>query len=121
MFQCFEESVTRTGPDSLKSFITMKFDKFKKERKETKVKKEEKKKKQPRNINIKSLVRFSSMLLQYEAAFMQKSRLDFTEFKPSSPLGQHLLFHLHSTSTAKEMMSQIDQREDEKGHMILVR
>ena len=142
MFQYFEESEAKTGPDSLKSFIAKNFDQIEKERKskerkgkerkskerkskETPKKKKDKdedeEKKETKKTSKRKLVRFISMLLQYVAAFIQKSRLDFSQFRPSSTLGQHLLYHLQHTSTTTKMMSTIDEREDEKGHMILVR
>ena len=141
MFQYFEESVSKSDPETLKSFITRNFDKIEKERRskenqrKKKDKDEEKKKKkgqerkkkkcqenkETKKTKIRNLVRFTSMLLQYVAAFIQKSRLDFSQFRPSSTLGQHLLYHLQHTSTTTKMMWKIDKREDEKGVMILVR
>ena len=132
MFQYFEESITKK-PESLKAFITRNFDQIEKDRKNKKTPKKKKKndeekdedkdeaKKQTKTTSIRNLVRFTSMLLQYVAAFIQKSQLDFTDFSTSSTLGQHLLHYLQHTSTATKMMSKIDEREDEKGHMILVR
>ena len=139
MFQHFEESTTIKGTDSLKSFIWRNFDEIERERKKKEtpkkknVKNEEKKetpkkkkdkdeeKKETKTTRKKNLVRFTSMLLQYMAAFIKKSPLDFSNFRPSSPLGQHLLYHLNHTNATEKMVSKIDEGEDDKGNMTLVR
>lgn len=139
MLQHFEDSVTISGPDSLKNFIKRNFDQIDKERKrrappkkkkkndrdkpkaEDKDEDEDEEEKQTKKTSINNLLRFTSMLLQYVAAFIKKSRLDFTNFRPSCSLGPVLLDHLKHSSAIGKMVSKIDEREDEKGHMILIR
>ena len=82
---------------------------------------EDEEEKQTKKTSINNLLRFTSMLLQYVAAFIKKSRLDFTNFRPSCSLGPVLLDHLKHSSAIGKMVSKIDEREDEKGHMILIR
>ena len=121
----------------MKNFIKRNFDQIDKERKRRAPPKKKKKndrdkpkaedkdedeeEKQTKKTSINNLLRFTSMLLQYMAAFIQKSRLDFTNFRPSCSLGPVLLDHLKHSSAIGKMVSKIDEREDEKGHMILIR
>ena len=71
------------------------------------------------------MVRYSSSLLQYMAAILHKSGLDFSTFDPrygDSPFGEHFLHHLGNISSkTTRMVSSIDEKGGGRGHMILVR
>ena len=72
---------------------------------------------------MKNTKLFISLLLQYVAAMIQKfqeKHQPLPQFKPISILGPFLQAHLSNDSTTTKMISRID-RDNQKGHMILVR
>lgn len=72
---------------------------------------------------MKNTKLFTSLLLQYVAAMIQKfqeKHQPLPQFNPMSILGPFLQAHLSNDSTTTKMISRID-RDNQKGHMILVR
>ena len=65
--------------------------------------------------NIKAYTRFIALLLHWISAFLQKSNLNLDRLK--SPLARFL----SASTISGSIIEDIDNKEDGRGHMVIVR